>query len=199
MTLDQYFQLTGYLLYPGQSEVYRGQCVQSVMIKIKNVDGIEPPVYPNAKDYWFNGIPGYSVVTDDLQPGDIAVYNGHGGFPEGHIAVVSPRPPEVFEQNADPDGSPMHFFTRANTYLLGHLRLKGADMPSSQDIADGLTIQLAYNLGLGRQPTTEEIQGWENQKVTVEQILRSVWTAPEHVAYVNGDAIPLKPGKYIVG
>ena len=60
------------------------------------------------------------------QAGDIAVYDGHTGFPEGHIAVYIGNG-EVFEQNADPDGSPAHIFSRANTYLLGYLT-KGEDM-----------------------------------------------------------------------
>lgn len=137
-SLDEYFAYppvgingTKYL-YPGQNAIYTGQCVQSVMIKISAVDGQTPPVYPDAKDYWFNGIPGYSVVTDP-QRGDIAVYDGHGDFPEGHIAVVADNG-QVFEQNADPDGSPMHFAVRPTTYLLGYLRYNGDIMPSTEEI-----------------------------------------------------------------
>lgn len=181
MTLNDYFQLTGFLLYPGQSEEYRGQCVQSVMIKIKDVDGIEPPVYPDAKDYWFNGIPGYSIVANP-QPGDIAVYNGHDFFPEGHIAVVSDSNGQVFEQNADPDGSPMHFYNRATTYLLGYLRYNGGNMAfdynSIPSDADKTTY---YQAKLGRIPTLAELadkQPWGYVNGTVANEL-----------YINNSAL----------
>lgn len=106
------------LLYPGQAESLRGQCVQLVMLYMKQVQGVEPPIYPDAKDY-FNNIPGYSAVQNP-QDGDIAVYRGHDSFPEGHIAVVYNN--EVFEQNADPDGSPAHLYARSTVYLLGYMR-----------------------------------------------------------------------------
>src|ERR1700733_4310528 len=88
-------------LYPGQGEDLRGQCVQLVMLYMKEVQGVEPPVYPNAQDYW-NNIPGYSSVSP-AQAGDIAVYSGHDAYPEGHIAVCVDET-QVFEQNADPNG-----------------------------------------------------------------------------------------------
>lgn len=94
------------------------QCGSLVRQYWIEVDNTNPPSYPSAKDYWFNPAPPY-VHTSSPKPGDIAVYDAHGAFPDGHIAVYVGG--EVFEQNADPDGSPAHLFNRANTYLLGYL------------------------------------------------------------------------------
>lgn len=180
MTEAEYFNLRGYLLYPGQSEVYRGQCVQSVMIKIKSVDGIEPPVYPNAKDYWYKGIPGYQKVSSP-QTGDIAVYDGHGAYQEGHIAVVSPRPPEVFEQNADPDGSPMHFYTRKSPYLLGYLRKEEATTMGKPDRAQVINYFKGFAVaGAGGQvgvPTEDQIKYYTERTydVVLNDVLNDVW------------------------
>lgn len=120
MTLSDFVaQNTGKkLLYPGQNPNLAGQCVQLVMLYMKQVQGVEPPVYPDAKDYW-NNIPGYLPVNNP-QDGDIAVYRGHDSFLQGHIAVVFHG--LEFEQNADPDGSPAHLFNRSTIYLLGYLR-----------------------------------------------------------------------------
>lgn len=112
MTLEQFITK-----YAGQY-IGDGQCGSLVRQYWNEVEHITPPSYPSAKDYWYNPAPPYTH-TSTPQTGDIAVYDAHGAFPDGHIAVVSGN--EVFEQNADPDGSPAHLFTRANTYLLGYL------------------------------------------------------------------------------
>lgn len=132
MNLDQFIaQEKGKKhLIPGQSEVYRGQCVQLIGIYLETF-GIELPVHPNAKDYWTYGIPGFDRVSAP-EPGDIAVYDGHGAFPEGHIAICANNG-WVFEENADPDDSPAHLASRSNTYLLGYLR-KGEDMGRIEDL-----------------------------------------------------------------
>lgn len=77
------------------------------------------------------------VDAGQEQTGDILVYNGHGDFTEGHIAVCLGGG-LVFEQNADPDDSPCHTYRRATTYLLGALRFKG-DENMQQDISDLFT------------------------------------------------------------
>lgn len=103
-----------------------GQCGTLVRQYWIEVDQTNPPSYPDSKDYWPNPVPGYDKLTSNPQPGDIAIYNGHDAFPEGHSAIyVDGR---VFEQNADPDGSAAHLFNRANTYLLGYLRKQGENM-----------------------------------------------------------------------
>lgn len=111
-----------------------GECGTLVRQYAIEVQGITPVSYTSAKDYWFNPVPGY-VQASTPQSGDWAVYNGHGTFVDGHMAVYVG--PGVFEQNADPDGSPAHLFTRANTYLLGYLRLQGETMtPTAQQAHD---------------------------------------------------------------
>lgn len=66
------------------------------------------------------------------QKGDIPVYDGHGAFPEGHIAI-SLGGGQVFEENADPNGSPAHVYPRATTYLLGSLRKKGSGVMNFEE------------------------------------------------------------------
>jgi hypothetical protein len=92
------------------------------------------------------------ILAGEQQSGDICVDEAHIGGPEGHIYIyVSPT--EVFEQNANPDGSPSHLFNRPTTYLLGSLRRKGEIMqPTQQQIVDAFakfnstpsSEQLAY-------------------------------------------------------
>lgn len=137
-----------YILFDGFPKD-AGQCVQLVELYMVEVQAVDPPRYPNAKDYWFQGIPGYSQVSTP-EPGDIAVYNAHGAFPEGHIAVCVGNG-EVFEQNADPDGSPAHVFTRATTYLLGYLRKD--NMNVSPNLNDGDIVNAMKNAGMD--PETE--------------------------------------------
>jgi hypothetical protein len=112
------------------------------------VDKTTPPSYVSSKDYWFNPVPGYDKVSTP-QPGDIAIYNGHGVYTDGHSAIyVDGR---VFEQNADPDGSPAHLYTRANTYLLGYLRKQGVNMPDfSQEANDrqNALVQIAKEVSV---------------------------------------------------
>lgn len=80
------------LLYPGQNEIYRGQCVQSVMLWLK-ATGTEPPIYSSAYLYYVNGIPGYEQVPvgQPIKAGDIVVWRKD--FPpsggNGHIDVAT--------------------------------------------------------------------------------------------------------------
>lgn len=106
-----------------------GECGELVDLYLVEVFG-NYTAYNDAIDYWNNGIPGFVKVSSP-QPGDIVVYNAHPGFPAGHIAIYNGNG-QVFEQNADPDGSLPHLFNRATTYLLGYLR---------EEISMGVTIQ----------------------------------------------------------
>lgn len=119
MTIDQFITK-----YDGE-KVGDGECGSLVRQYLIEVDGYTPPSHPSAKDYWTDGMPGYDKVATPQQ-GDIAVYDEHGIYTDGHIAIYYDG--RVFEQNADPDGSPAHLFNRANTYLLGYLRKQGEDM-----------------------------------------------------------------------
>lgn len=99
-----------------------GQCVALVSLYAKEVLNTPLPALPSAVNYW-KALPGYTQESSP-QIGDIAVYNSHPGFPDGHIAIVNQlgNPPQVFEQNADPDGSPAHLYQRSTIYLLGYQR-----------------------------------------------------------------------------
>lgn len=134
-----------------------GQCGNLVRAYWNEVDKTTPPSYTNSKDYWFNPVPGYDKVHDP-QPGDIAIYNGHGAYTEGHSAIyVDGR---VFEQNADPDGSPAHLYTRNNTYLLGYLRKQGQGVPM---LNDEITKYL-YGAFTGREPNQGELDSWRGRE-----------------------------------
>lgn len=144
MTLDQFIAK-----YSG-IRVGDGQCGTLVRQYWTDVDQTNPPSYEDSKDYWPNPVPGYEKITSDPQPGDIAIYDGHGDFPEGHSAIYVGNG-QVFEQNADPDGSGAHIYTRANTYLLGYLRKQGEDMQLTED-----QFYMQFRLEAMREPTQEE-------------------------------------------
>lgn len=75
------------------------------------------------------------IPAGQQQKGDITVYDGHGVYTDGHIAI-SLGGNSVFEQNADPDGSLAHVYNnRSSTYLLGALRKKGDNMPTISQAA----------------------------------------------------------------
>lgn len=106
--------------------------------------------YPTAIDYWSNGVPGF-VKSATPQPGALACYNAHPGYPDGHIAIYVSNG-EVFEQNADPDGSYPHIYPRLSTYLLGYLisNVEENDMPNAGDVDN---VYLLFN---GRLATDAE-------------------------------------------
>lgn len=63
--------------------------------------------------------------------------------------------------------------------------LKGGTMPPvSVQIPDALTIQLAYNIGLDRQPSDKEVASWNDK--TVEQLMRTILESDEHKALQAG-------------
>ncbi len=52
--------------------------------------------------------------------------------------------------------------------------------PVSEQKPDALTIQLAYNIGLGRQPTGEEVENWGSSGSSLEQLMRTILSSAEH-------------------
>lgn len=98
------------------------------------------------------------IPAGQQKKGDITVYGPHGIYTEGHIAIQGDNG-LVFEQNADPDHSPAHISTRANTYLLGSLRRKGGDMASRDDL-----IAL-HRLAVGVDPGASFIAAFEGQPI----------------------------------
>lgn len=157
-----------------------GQCGELIRQYWIDVDKTNPPSYPNSKDYWFNPVPGYDKVANP-QPGDIAIYNGHGAYPEGHSAIYYDG--RVFEQNADPDGSPAHLFNRNNTYLLGYLRKQGVNMADKIDVTTSRIISngiLARNGITGRAYSLDGSAGdpWVGGELT-NKFLNDVFNSPE--------------------
>lgn len=188
--------------YNGQV-IGSGQCGDLVALYWKEVDDYICPSYPDAKDYWSNPVPGY-VQTSNPTPGDVAVYQGHDAFPEGHIAVYVGS--DVFEQNADPDGSPAHLFNRANTYLLGYLT-KENEMTQAQADKISLYARLLQFL------TVEQANAFNASDTSyilsdigdnIGQLLEDIYKSPEWsaanakvVAYGKGGTV-LAPGEYVV-
>lgn len=167
--------------------VRNGQCGELVRQYWIDVDQTNPPSYPNSKDYWYNDVPGYDKVHDP-QPGNIAIYDGHGPYTEGHSAIYYDG--RVFEQNADPDHSPAHLFNRSNTYLLGYLRKKGTAMgrlATRDDIVRG------YGALFGRTPSETEIQGSVGKDFA--QWFEDGYNSKEHQQYVK----QLSQGFEVVG
>lgn len=190
--------------YDGK-KVADGQCGNLVRAYWNEVDKTSPPSYPNSKDYWYNDVPGYDKVSTP-QPGNIAIYDGHGPYTEGHSAIyVDGR---VFEQNADPDHSPAHLFNRSNTYLLGYLRKKGQDMPSLATEDDVKWLAQGYF-------TTQQVDGMggidklvaDNKGTDLHELNKAWANSPQfkdkRLHYENldaggGNATTLKPGTYKV-
>lgn len=105
-------------------------------------------VFDSHMQKYFNKIP-----AGQQQKGDITVYDGHGPYIHGHIAI-SLGGSSVFEENADPDGAPAHVYNnRSSTYLLGALRLKGDTM---QPLTPA-QVDHVLKMGLRREPTAEEL------------------------------------------
>lgn len=138
MTPDQYFTpLKGQsLLYPGQANKLRGQCVQSVMLWLQAL-GVNPPVYEFAYEYYQNGIPGYTKIPvgPNIQTGDIIVWGSN--FPAspgaGHIDVAAASGTLQSFYAWDSNWSPPLELNRIlhngndNNYIVGYLRRQ--DMP----------------------------------------------------------------------
>lgn len=141
-----------------------GQCGSLVRAYWNEVDKTSPPSYTNSKDYWFNPVPGYDKVASPLA-GDIAIYDGHGSFVEGHSAIVYVDG-RVFEQNADPDHSPAHLYNRATTYLLGYLHKQGQGVNVMTE--DG--VRNVYKAVTAQEPgtsyTEKDIKYWTGRSPT---------------------------------
>lgn len=186
--LDQFI-----VRYNGK-KVGDGQCGTLVRAYWNEVDKTVPPSYLNSKDYWFNPVPGYDKSPNPI-PGAIAIYNGHGSYTEGHSAIYVGNG-IVFEQNADPDGSPAHEFVRANTYLLGYLIKQGAQM-ITVDQVDKL-----IKMGLNREPTQEELANktyQENPGLAIDTFWNNGGKSNYETPPVNGKPVTkLSPGIYEV-
>lgn len=149
--------------------------------------------YDTAYEYWTNGIPGFVVMTTP-EPGDIACYKPHTvngvEYPDGHIAIYVGNG-IVFEQNADPDGSPAHEFARATTYLLGYLR-KGENMVETPTVNQG-DIENMYQSLLNRPADDSALQTYNGMdwKTFVYALLDSAEFQIDHTIN-SGDVVNMK-------
>lgn len=165
MTPDTYFAplKNQSLLYPGQSQVYRGQCVQSVMLWLK-ATGTEPPVYPSAYQYFQRGIPGYTKIPagQPIKAEDIVVWRPDfppaitGGVGNGHIDVAAQDGTAQDFWAWESNWSPPLRLNRIrhngpdNSYIFGYLR-KEENM-LDEEAANLLADTLRYNPGVGADP-----------------------------------------------
>lgn len=79
----------------------------------------------------------------------------------------------------------------------------GGSMSASQDVVDETAVRQAYNAGLLRDATQEEIDARVGAKNTLQEMQSSILASDEHKAILakwNGtsDAVVLKPGQYLV-
>lgn len=132
MTPDKFFTplLGRSLLYPGAAEEYRGQCVQPVLMWMRE-QGIIPPAYPSAFDYYVLGVPGYDKIPAGapIKTGDIIVWGSK--FPpskgNGHIDTASANGTLkdfwAYDSNWQPLVlSKVHHNDPENNYIIGYLR-----------------------------------------------------------------------------
>lgn len=148
MTPAEYFDplLGQSVAYPGQ-EAYQGQCVQSVLLWLRDT-GTEPPIYASAYMYYTQGIPGYTKVPigAPIQDGDIVVWGA--AFPptkgNGHIDVATETGTNLdfwaYDQNWTPNViTKTHHAGSQNQYIMGYLR---KDDSAMEDEIKQLTDQL---------------------------------------------------------
>lgn len=165
----------------------------------------------SAKEAWtyFDQSPHMQTYFDkidaaDRQRGDINVYDGHGQYPEGHINIELGNG-QVFEQNADPDGSPAHTSSRSTTYLLGSLRVKEGD--SSMSTVGEIEFHDLYEAFFGPMiatpPTDDDRKKWIGAETNTviramqEDPRRAVWlSAKSNTAKLTPQT--LAPGIYQV-
>lgn len=93
--------------------VYGYQCVDLILMYIKEEYGLPSGVWGNAIDYWQRPSPmlltKFSLIaTTDCQPGDIVVLYGLSGNPYGHIGICDGQNATVvniLEQNGAGSGT----------------------------------------------------------------------------------------------
>lgn len=118
------------------------------------------------------------IPVGQQQRGDINIYTIHPGGLEGHINIQIDNG-QVFEQNADPDGSASHIYTRPTTFLLGSLRLKGEE----QSMLDQTLVDSLYIAYWGREPNQTELEGWVGQPTN--NLIKALDNTPQHTEFFN--------------
>lgn len=193
MNPTNYFQplLGESLLYPGQAERYRGQCPMPVMLWVK-ANGVEPPAYASAYQYYELGVPGYTKIPvgAPILEGDIVVYGPD--FPvtkgDGHIDVASQQGVPSDYWAYDSNWSPLvltktHHNGSDNQYIIGYLR-KEVMEPTDYRMNAG-DIENCYMNEQGRKPTQEELDIYTGQPW--KQVIQAFWASPERKAWIEGN------------
>lgn len=168
MTLDQCYRSNEgqALLIPGGGADNNGQCAQWADTVLHDVYGL-PYVYtPAALDWWqnFGSFPQLAANFEQIpagQPikaGDFIFYDARVGAPEGHVDVAS-RDGQLsdfwaYDSNwggsayRNADGYPVlheqHHNDKYNNYIVGYIRFKGGNMPSTADTDTVKRLLLAF-------------------------------------------------------
>lgn len=205
------------LLIPGQSEIYRGQCVQSVGLYVANLD-IAFPAYPQAYMYYQRGIPGYVQVSagNPIKQGDIIVWRAD--FPAspgaGHIDVAAQDGTLANFVAWDSNWYPplklakLSHLGNNNNYIAGYLRREEEVMTE-----DG--VRYGY-LAITRKLTTDKDAGYTEADVKYwtgrdsTEFTKNLWGQSDYhygvalaeitqlEAQLAAGSVVLKPGKYQV-
>jgi hypothetical protein len=96
------------------------------------------------------------------------------------------------------EGVHLHWCVKRNGVFIDPMTLVGGNtmQPTSQQIPDALTVQLAYNMGLRRQPKDEELKSWSDK--TLEQLQRGIIDSTEYknLWATTPTVVELAPGIY---
>lgn len=140
-----------YLEYAGSANA-KNQCVDLVNAYIDWVQGKNPILHTNAKDFLSKADRNvYEVIPYSypqvLQNGDIVVWSDGIGV-NGHIAVVVNADQynfRSFDQNF-PVGTPCHIQSHSYNYVLGVMRLKNTAVqsPQNEELKNGLLTNFNF-------------------------------------------------------
>lgn len=177
------------LLLSGQSEDFRGQCVQSVGLWVQHLGKVFP-VHPSAYQFYVNGIDGFTKIPagQPIKKGDIVVWAAN--FPpskgNGHIDVAAQDGTIsdfwAYDSNWDPPLrlSKIHHTGSYNNYIMGYLRLED-DM---SDVADNYFIEACAEGLLGR-TASGDVNLLNNLGRPKNDVLDTFRSYPEHVAIMD--------------
>jgi hypothetical protein len=214
MNPDQWFQARQgqSLLVPGEPESLRGQCVQAADYALNEVYGFSYH-YGNASEWWTN--PGdlsqhFDKITDgSIKKGDFVIYSsslpGSGGAGHIDVAAQDGKTSNYMGYDSNWGGNKtLHQVTHngsENQYILGSLRLKGADMATTADHDMVERLAEAFlNDNYAKNPSLSQFIGQD--LVTVintmnESAERAAWL--KHLQDLeNGAGTVLAPGSYQV-
>lgn len=158
--------------------VYSYQCVDLILIYVKEEFGLASNVWGNAIDYWQRPSPAllskFDLVSGtDCQQGDIVVLYGLAGNPYGHIGICESQTGstvKLLEQNGAGNGTGVGkdaigvWRDIPKSRVAGKLRPKAAPQPQPAPPAARSTVFLPgnvqswrlYRVGSGLRPNTSD-------------------------------------------